>query len=247
MMPFKIIEVERTASTQSLILEMDREGTMREYTVVVTTDQTSGRGQGKNVWESERGKNLLFSMVLEPICTEASDQFLITQFISLAIVDTLKEYAVEEVRIKWPNDIYIGEKKVCGVLIQNNVIGNQISKTYIGIGINVNQEKFVLAPNPTSIALEKGREYDLREVLESVLERVLVRYKMLKEGKREEIKREYLDLLLYRGEKRKYVYKDKEIEAKIENVNCFGHLILETERGGKIVCELKELRFVIGK
>ena len=247
MIPFKIIEVEKTASTQSLILEMDREGTMREYTVVVTTDQTSGRGQGNNVWESERGKNLLFSMVLEPICTKASEQFLITQFISLAIVDTLKEYAVEGVRIKWPNDIYVGEKKICGVLIQNNVIGNQISKTYIGIGINVNQKEFVLAPNPTSIALEKGREYDLREVLERVLERVLVRYKMLKEGKREELKREYLDLLLYRGEKRKYVYKGKEIEAKIENVNCFGHLILETEREGKIVCELKELRFVIGK
>lgn len=247
MIPFKIIEVERTASTQSLILEMDREGTMREYTVVVTTDQTSGRGQGNNVWESERGKNLSFSMVLEPICTKASEQFLITQFISLAIVDTLKEYAVEGVRIKWPNDIYVGEKKICGILIQNNVIGNQISKTYIGIGINVNQKEFVLAPNPTSIALEKGREYDLREVLERVLERVLVRYKMLKEGKREELKREYLDLLLYRGEKRKYVYKDKEIEAKIENVNCFGHLVLETEREGKIVCELKELRFVIGK
>lgn len=247
MMPFKIIEVDRTASTQSLVLEMDREGKMREYTVVVTTDQTSGRGQGENVWESERGKNLLFSMVLEPICTKASEQFLITQFISLAIVDALKEYAVEGVRIKWPNDIYVGEKKICGVLIQNNVIGNQISKTYIGIGINVNQRKFVLAPNPTSIALEQGREYDLREVLERVLERVLVRYEMLKEGKREELKREYSDLLLYRGENRKYVYKDKEIEAKIENVNCFGHLILETEREGKIVCELKELRFVIGK
>lgn len=246
MTPFEIIEIESVASTQSLLTEMDREGTTKEYTVVVTTDQTSGRGQGNNVWESEKGKNLSFSMVLEPKFIAASDQFLITQFISLAMTDTLREYAVEKVRIKWPNDIYVGEKKICGILIQNNVIGNQISKTYIGIGINVNQREFVMAPNPTSFALEKGREYDLREVLERVLERVLVRYEMLRQGEREEIEREYLSKLLFRGERRKYIYKGKEIEAKIENVNSFGHLILETENEGEIVCELKELRFVIG-
>ncbi len=244
MTPFCIIEIPQTASTQTLLIEEDEKKSFGQYTVIFTTNQTAGKGQGTNIWESEKGKNLSFSLLLEPIFLNPSEQFLITQFVSLAIVDTLKEYLLGDVHIKWPNDIYIGKNKICGILIQNKIIGYQITTTYIGIGININQTKFSSAPNPTSFALEKGEEYNLREVLDNVLKNIFHRYKALKDNRISEIKKEYLSLLLFKDHYRKYFYKDKEIMAKILNVNSFGHLILQLEDNTTITCELKELQFV---
>ena len=127
-----------------------------EGTVVLAKEQTSGRGQVNNTWESSYGDNLLMSIVLYPEFLHAGNQFLLSKFVSLAIVDFLSYY-LENVTIKWPNDIYVGNKKIAGVLIENSLRGAFISSSVVGIGLNVNQTEFSSSiPNPTSLKNESN-------------------------------------------------------------------------------------------
>ncbi|MBR1627496.1 MAG: biotin--[Bacteroidales bacterium] len=245
MKPFNIIKLSEIPSTQTFLLQEDERKVFDEYTVVYTNNQTHGRGQEKHIWESEKEKNVLFSLLLKPTFLDPSNQFLITQMISLAIVDTLQSYGLEDVKIKWPNDIYVKYAKICGVLVQNKITGLEFSNSYIGIGINVNQKKFLFAPNPTSMFLETGKETDLDIFLSDVLHNIYKRYLQLKEDELERLQSEYLSLLLFKEERRKYIYKGKEIEAKILGVNRFGHLILESDDTVVIQCELRELQFIL--
>ena len=165
-MDFRIIHIEETDSTNRWLKE-NGEGTM----VVVADYQTAGKGCGTNSWESERGKNLTFSMLIHPTDIPASQQFRITEVVSVALCEVLERYLLtvpelaEGLSIKWPNDIYRGDKKICGVLIENRLQGNVIVDSIIGIGLNVNQTEFVSdAPNPVSLRQLLGREID-REAL----------------------------------------------------------------------------------
>ena len=245
MKPFTIIELDETTSTQTYLTQEDERKSFDEFTVITAKNQISGRGQGTNIWESENGKNICFSLLLKPLFLNPSEQFIITQIISLAIVDVLVKYGLQDVMIKWPNDIYVSNNKICGILIQNKIIGNQISHSYIGIGINVNQRKFLFAPNPTSLTLETDKMYDLNKFLNDTLHNIYVRYMQLKENKIIEIQNKYLSLLLFKGERRKYIYEGREIVATILNVNEFGHLILQQTDETILQCELRQLQFLI--
>ena len=245
MKPFTIIELDETTSTQTYLTQEDERKSFDEFTVITAKNQISGRGQGTNIWESENGKNICFSLLLKPLFLNPSEQFIITQIISLAIVDVLVKYGLQDVMIKWPNDIYVSNNKICGILIQNKIIGNQISHSYIGIGINVNQRKFLFAPNPTSLTLETDKTYDLNKFLNDTLYNIYVRYMQLKENKIIEIQNKYLSLLLFKGERRKYIYEGREIVATILNVNEFGHLILQQTDETILQCELRQLQFLI--
>ncbi len=245
MKPFTIIELDETTSTQTYLTQEDERKSFDEFTVITAKNQISGRGQGTNIWESENGKNICFSLLLKPLFLNPSEQFIITQIISLAIVDVLVKYGLQDVMIKWPNDIYVSNNKICGILIQNKIIGNQISHSYIGIGINVNQRKFLFAPNPTSLTLETDKTHDLNKFLNDTLYNIYVRYMQLKENKIIEIQNKYLSLLLFKGEWRKYIYEGREIVATILNVNEFGHLILQQTDETILQCELRQLQFLI--
>ena len=138
--------------------------------VVVTEFQSSGRGQGKNVWESEAGKNLLFSVAVDMSYLKAENQFLLTQMVSVAMIDVLKKYLPEEsLFIKWPNDIYFNNKKIAGILIKNEIKGMMLGTSIIGVGLNVNQESFgENLPNPISLKMITGKDYDLEEILMNI-------------------------------------------------------------------------------
>ena len=143
--------------------------------VVVTEFQSSGRGQGKNVWESEAGKNLLFSLALDMSCLKAENQFLLTQMVSVTMIDVLKKYLPEEsLFIKWPNDIYFNNKKIAGILIKNEIKGMMLGTSIIGIGLNVNQTSFdENLPNPISMKMITGNDYDLEAILIEICETLL--------------------------------------------------------------------------
>ena len=133
--------------------------------VLVADYQTAGRGQGTNSWESERGQNLTCSLGFSPEGVKASRQYILSMAIAVALTETLAGLP-HPVSIKWPNDIYVGDKKICGILIENMLKGEHIRHCIIGIGLNVNQKRFVSdAPNPTSMALESGHDFDREEVL----------------------------------------------------------------------------------
>ncbi|MBQ9254429.1 MAG: biotin--[Bacteroidales bacterium] len=238
-----LITLDKISSTQTFLLEEDKELSLPEFTVAYTENQTQGKGQGTHVWESEEGKNISFSLLLRPYFLDPSMQYLITQIVSLAIVDTLKEYIKEGVKIKWPNDIYVNDNKICGMLIQNKLLGSSFAGVYCGIGININQKNFLLAPNPTSIYIETGKQTDKKEVFNLAIKNIEKRYTQLKQEDIKSIQEEYLSLLLYRNEWRLYEYKGEKIRAKIICVNEFGHLIFEKEDGEVSSCELREWRF----
>lgn len=144
-------------------------------TVVTTREQTAGRGQRGNSWEAEPGKNLTFSILIKPQHIKASQQFYVSEIISIAIVDILQKHIHgKKVLIKWPNDIYINDNKICGILIENSLIGNCIDRSIAGIGININQREFLSdAPNPISLVNITGKETNLEIMLDDVCRQIL--------------------------------------------------------------------------
>ena len=150
---------------------LDNNDELPEISVIIADEQTSGRGQRGNSWEAEAGKNLLFSIVCHPDFLKASEQFVLSQAIALAVALTVNEVVVtDECRVKWPNDIYIGNKKVSGTLIECDLRGSNIETCIIGTGININQEVFHSdAPNPVSMAQIAGKEFDREALLSQIL------------------------------------------------------------------------------
>ena len=241
-MDFTILNVDKISSSQTYLIELSKQKELREGIVVNALSQFNGKGQFENKWESERGKNLTFSLLLKPCFLNPSEQFLITQVLSLAICDVISKYT-EDVSIKWPNDIYVGQKKICGILVYNQLLGSYFENAFCGIGLNVNQKDFPPLPNPTSLYLETEEEFNLNEVLQEVLKHIDLRYTQLKSGQFEILQQDYMKRLLYNGVFASYIYKGVEIEARIFGVNDFGHLLLEDREGNDISCELKEIIF----
>ena len=219
-----------------------------EFTVIVAHTQTVGIGQRGNHWEAEPGKNLTFSLVLKPTWLPIADQYQLTKAVSLGITDYLIPLITEgyrRVRIKWPNDIYVDDKKICGILISHRIVGEQIGGTVVGIGQNVNQETFPSwVPNPTSLKLLTGQEWALEEVLDGLLNNIANRYLELRNNPIGALNTPYLRLLLRKGEKALYGYQGNTIAATLLDVNRYGHLQLVTDKGEQLSCQLKEIQFL---
>lgn len=214
------------------------------FTLVVADNQTAGRGQQGNSWETERGKNLTFTLLCHPLFLKASHQFLLSQCMALAIWQTLSQ-RVEGVSIKWPNDIYVGDKKISGTLIECDLQGKSISNCLIGVGININQTLFRSdAPNPTSLQLLTGQGHDREAVLAGILSAFQAGYAMLQEGHEEEVRQEYMRHLYRRTGMHRYCDVRGEFLAEIAEVEPTGHLRLRFDNGNEVRYEFKEVRFL---
>lgn len=243
--PVPLIHISETNSTNNYLQSLCSKQKVEELTVVVADFQTSGRGQRGNSWESDSGKNLLFSIVIFPEFLEARRQFLISQIISLAIKEELDTYTTD-ISIKWPNDIYWKEKKICGMLIENDLMGRNISQSIAGIGININQETFhSFAPNPVSLRQITGKEFDLFEILKNIVLRIQSYYSLLKKGNTESIVCQY-EMSLFRKEGM-HRFKDAngEFFARIICVEPEGRLILEDEILNKRGYMFKEVEYLL--
>ena len=232
-------------STNKCLESMDI-SSVEEGLVVRAVCQTAGVGQMGNVWESEDYKNLTFSVLLKPIFLPIANRFMLTKVISLAMVDFLKqEIGTEAISIKWPNDIYVGKNKICGILISNKFRAGIYNASIVGVGFNVNQTMFGSnIPNPTSLKIITGKDYEPSEVLDTIMYRILTRYEELRDGKILEIGEEYLANLLYLSKEREYYYRNNLIKGTIKDVTEEGFLLLETFDNKSITCDLKELRFI---
>lgn len=243
--PVPLIRVEETNSTNNYLQALCDERKVEEFTTIVADFQTSGRGQRGNSWESEPGKNLLFSFVVFPEFLEARRQFLLSQIVSLAIKEELDNY-VADISIKWPNDIYWREKKICGMLIENDLMGRYISQSIAGNGININQEAFYSpAPNPVSLRQITGKQYDILEILENVMVRVQSYYKLLRDGDTEKIATRYEKSLFRKEGMHRYRDANGEFLARILSVEPEGRLILEDEMQRKKGYMFKEVEYLL--
>ena len=221
-----------------------------EFTVIWAGNQTAGIGQQGNVWVSEPYKNLTLSLILKPTFLALTDQWLLSMTLALAVTDTIenilsKSKIQNPFFIKWPNDIYIDDNKVCGILITNRVSNNHISQSICGIGLNVNQTIFPdWVPNPTSLSLETGKNHELKPLLELLLYNLESRYLQLKKNP-DSIKPDYMSRLYRLGKPSPYIYNGNQITAIISDVDRLGHLHLLTDNHEEITCDLKEIKFVI--
>ena len=241
----KILKEETVTSTNDRLAELCQEKEIKEFTTLMAEYQTSGKGQRGNSWESEPHKNLLFSFVLFPEFLEARRQFLISQIVSLAIKEELDTYT-DDVSIKWPNDIYWKEKKICGILIENDLIGRNISRSIAGIGININQEEFHSpAPNPVSLYQITGKQYDIFEVLRNIMLRVQSYYYQLKKNDTSSIVTQYEKSLFRKEGMHRYKDANGEFLARIVYVEPEGRLILEDERQIKRGYMFKEVEYLL--
>lgn len=220
---------------------------MEEGTVVRAIEQTAGKGQPGNHWEAEAKKNITMSLLLRPDFLSIVDHFYISIAMSLGITDYLLSKNIEGVCIKWPNDIYVNTKKICGILIENSIIGHTIDSSIIGIGLNINQEKFLSnAPNPISLTNITGETYDIQNELNLLCNALLRRYVMLANGNQETLRDNYI-ARLYRFNKMadyKLPSADTVFKAKIIDVAPEGRLIMESDSGKIMKFAFKEVVFV---
>lgn len=209
--------------------------------------QSAGHGQVGNSWESEREKNVLFSLMLRPLEVLPQRSFVLTEIVTLGTLRALTEIVPEvDVKIKWPNDIYVGDRKLSGILIESSMMAGKIDSAVVGMGLNVNQLEFKSdAPNPVSLAQLTGREFDVRELMGRIVECILEQYKWYCE-KGDVFHQEYLDKLYRRGEWAWYERKDGErFEGKIEDVEPNGLLVMRKKSDEIEHFEFKSIKYIL--
>ncbi len=225
-------------------------GNIAEGTLIWAHEQTAGRGQRGNEWLSKPLQNLTFSLVLIPRFLAPGEQFLLTKMVSLAIADFVadvlgKHDITAEVRIKWPNDVYVNDHKIAGVLIENTIKQEEISYSVIGIGLNVNQIEFGNSMKAISLKQLTGKDHNLRELLSAFCSNFEARYLQLKAGKKEILNANYLHKLYRLNEVKEYkdLNSGKKFTGKILGVTSTGKLHLEINEVGREF-DLKEIEFI---
>lgn len=229
-------------STNTYALQLCQQKQSVEGTVVITNNQTAGRGQRGNTWEAEPGTNLTFSLILKPTFLLAAEQFMLNRAVSLGIADFLRSQLPQAVKIKWPNDMLVQEKKICGVLIENVIQGSGLSASVVGIGMNVNQHRFSI-DRATSLYLQTGILYDLSSMLDELLHCIETYWLVLREGRYDELKDQYLEQLFARDEKRQFKTGTEIFEGEITGVDAVGRLVIQTPFGERVF-GMKEVEFV---
>ncbi len=240
-----IVKVDATNSTNTFLKELCQQNEVENFTVVVTKKQTSGRGQMQSVWQSDKDKNLTFSVLVKFDDLKIDNQFYLSKVISLAVHDVLVEFLPSKIMIKWPNDILADQSKIAGILIENSVKKTKIVQSIIGIGLNVNQEYFKDLPNATSMKIISDKEYDLNALLLKLVETLKYNIDLLNNNKFDLINELYL----------KNLYKLKTPAMfKDVNGNLFLGNILGVTKEGKLqvaledekikVYNLKEIKFL---
>lgn len=217
-------------STNDEASRLIQAGHVMEGTTVITHHQTAGRGQRGNTWISEEGKNLTFSIVLRPSVLPVKDQFYLNMAIALGVYDYLQDIFKDHVKIKWPNDILVKGKKVCGILIENQVSGQQIQHSIVGVGLNVNQEIFSLE-YATSLRQLSGKEFQLESVLESVLEKIESRYLLVREQLLDTLSIAFTEVMFWLGEQHVFSTHGAEFTGMVKGVDEIGRLKIQTNQG----------------
>lgn len=249
--PSLLIKLDETDSTNRYLTYLCDQEHTTEYTTVCADYQTAGKGQRGNSWESERGRNLMLSIVLYPAFLPPQRQFLLSQLTALAVKEELEQWA-EGFCIKWPNDIYWHEKKICGLLIENELSPESITRSIAGIGVNINQEIFRSdAPNPVSLKQITGQEHDRSQILQGIVQRIRTYYEGLRQpeaGRRAvaaDIATRYDQALFRRIGWHPYEDSKGCFEARLLRVEEDGRFVLQDRTGRERAYLFKEVSYIL--
>lgn len=236
--------LEEVNSTNEILWEFSEKVQLSDFHTISTDFQSKGKGQGQNKWESKAGLNILVSFIVFPDFLVAESAFQISRWVSLSIIDYLSSKGIENLRIKWPNDIYVKDEKIAGILIQNGIQGPFLSKTMIGIGLNVNQEKFSSnLPNPVSLKNILQHDFDVLEEISLLMNYITQTYHSIQSSPQELISN-YHDKMYQLDEWKFYQTNRGEEKGKIIGVDEFGRLLLEFEDSRVQAYDLKEIQFL---
>lgn len=237
-----IFRIAETTSTN----DEARDRRYRHGDVVWAERQTAGRGQRGHTWTSPEGENLTFSLVLEPTFLPVGEQFRLSEAVALALAEAFDGFGIAT-RIKWTNDIYAGDRKLSGMLIEHSFSGPTLARTVVGIGINVNQRVFDPAlPNPVSMALASGRTFRREEVLDALLAALRRRYALLEGGAAGQLHRDYTERLYRLGEEHPFRHPGGEpFRATLLDVRPSGELVLRHADGQTRAYLFREVEFVV--
>ncbi|RZL02360.1 MAG: biotin--[acetyl-CoA-carboxylase] ligase [Hymenobacter sp.] len=233
-------------STNSMAQQLQRENRASEGCTVITGHQTAGRGQRGNQWEAAPNENLTLSVVWQPTFLAATEQFLLSQAVALAALDWARRWlgasGESMLRVKWPNDLYAGNQKLGGILIENTLSGAKIQYSVVGIGLNVNQSAFGV-PTATSLSQLTGRQYDLAEVAARLLEYLEARYLQLRAGRVGQLRHDYLAALYRYRQRHLFLIDNEPTTGEIVGVDDDGHLAVQLA-GGVRHFGLQEIRYL---
>ncbi len=235
-------------STNAFALKLLSKSSPIEGTVIYTDNQYKGRGQIGSKWESEAGKNIILSVILCPVFLPVMQQFKLNQMVCLALYDLLLPLlsTPECLKVKWPNDVYINDKKIAGILIENKLRGGYIGHTVIGVGLNVNQQSFPDdLSRATSLISETGEAYDRMKLMGKFCELLEFRYLQIKGAGSSKIDSQYLNILYGFQQWRdfKNVASQKIFRGKISGIDSYGKLIITTVKGS-LSFSFKEVEFL---
>ena len=226
----KILWLDSVESTNTWVADFTEQYPAETHGLVVAAkEQTAGRGQRGNVWQSAPNENLTVSICLQPITLKATELFVLSQWVALSVLAVLKEVLPHaKIQLKWPNDILINHKKIAGILIENQITGSFVSKSIIGIGLNINQTIFPGSLSATSLAIESGRQFDPKDILNLILDQLEIRHDWLLH-QRPLLKVQYLRSLLGYQEWLRYeTNTGEQFEAEIVDVEISGRIVLQT-------------------
>lgn len=242
----KKVFLKETQSTNLYVEEMLADDSSLESTVVQSDFQSVGSGHADNQWESEKGKNCLVSFYMPQLHIFAAQQFVLSKITCLAVVSTLHSIMPQsEIRIKWPNDIYIGDKKVAGVLIKNKVQNQHVISSIIGVGVNVNQDSFLSsAPNPISVKSVVRKDIDISMFLNELTLNIEEELDQLMAKGSQIIDERFHNLLYSLDAQKKYEINSQVEEGIVRGVDEYGRLKLEV-RGQISYCDFKEVKLVL--
>lgn len=232
------------ASTNSVAQELLNKNEATEGCVILTDEQTGGRGQRGNSWEAQPGQNITLSVIFRPVFLPAAGQFFLNMAVSLAVTDLLNTLLPPGTQVKWPNDIYFEDQKLGGILIENSILGSNLQTSIIGIGLNVNQQYFS-NPNAVSLKLISGQHFDLAYLTKKLLEALEKRYLQLQKNSFKALQQEYWQHLLGLNEYRFFEVNGQAVTGKITGTDDFGRLAVEINEQIRYF-DLKEIKFLFG-
>lgn len=251
----KILKLKSIDSTNNFLKSYQPE--QEDAITLVTADyQTAGRGQRGNSWESEEGKNLVYSLLIHPRMVRPAQIFSISEVAALSVCEALDDILSSNQEststdgnafcVKWPNDIYYGDRKIAGILIETDMMGKRIENAIIGVGVNINQHKFLSdAPNPVSLYQITHQEVEREEVLESIVTHFKSLYTLLEQGEFEGLHTRFKNRLYRKEGYHPYSDENGQFDARISDIEPTGHIILQDRSGLLRRYAFKEVSFLI--
>ena len=227
-------------STNNYAAKLIKEGVVSSGAVIMADVQTAGKGQRGSIWDAKPGENLLLSVVLRHVNMSVNEQFVLNQLTALAIKDLLGKFGISS-SVKWPNDVFVGEEKIAGILIESSISGSLIKDVIIGIGLNVNQTEFS-GMRATSMLHQLKENFVVRAVLDELLIHLNYWWSKLVDNGKDEIHQAYLNQLLGFNQWRTFLVGNRSIEGRIDGVDEWGRLML-TSDDQKYVFDLKEITY----